>query len=492
MASLPERLVPPSRISAQTWRRRNGHSRRASPAALGAAASSEPPPDVVEACVTLESGDVEEILSVFLRAASCASPTNGFGGDASLQTTPRALAGRVVALDATVPGLDPDDPRTCEALGLSQALGRAAASLAMNDAADADVRPTALRARHLVTLAARCKSAEARAGLARDIFATVGPERALRDLAILAVGESEVASDPLAGIALASLARALVDRDDLPRQIARRCPAAWDTLRALVQPSLRRIARPPSWRTLPASLSTSPATHPVASSPRSSLGFSPGACLRSGAGRGDALRLGRRRPQFPDVSVAGRRPRPALVAVRTRAGDVLGGVSSESLTSKPEFFGDARSFVFALGRAEPDRSVDRDPPAEVGAHPASGRNENFAWCASGFASERFPNGIGFGGQVGHHSVWIDSDFEAGHSRSSAATFGAPRLLSGGLDGAFRVDAIEAWGLAPPPEPEPGSRRRGVGGGVLGAKHAEARMLMETARRDAGGPERQER
>ena len=49
---------------------------------MGAAASGEPPPDVVEACVTLESGDVEEILSVFF-AASCASPTNGFGGDAS-------------------------------------------------------------------------------------------------------------------------------------------------------------------------------------------------------------------------------------------------------------------------------------------------------------------------------------------------------------------------------------------------------------------------
>jgi len=461
---------------------------------MGAAASSEPPPDVVEACVTLESGDVEEILSVFLRAASCASPTNGFGGDASLQTTPRALAGRVVALDATVPGLDPDDPRTCEALGLSQALGRAAALLAMNDATDADVRPTALRARHLVTLAARCKSAEARAGLARDIFATVGPERALRDLAILAVGESEVASDPLAGIALASLARALVDRDDLPRQIARRCPAAWDTLRALVQPSLRRIARPPVLADaagVPLDLTRDSPRRLVTPFVAWFLsGGMPsewrGAWRRLFASDVDGLSFQTFLSRVVDQG-------PALVAVRTRAGDVLGGVSSESLTSKPEFFGDARSFVFALGRAEPDRSVDRDPPAEVGAHPASGRNENFAWCASGFASERFPNGIGFGGQVGHHSVWIDADFEAGHSRSSAATFGAPRLLSGGdSTGAFRVDAIEAWGLAPPPEPEPGSRRRGVGGGVLGAKHAEARMLMETARRDAGGPERQER
>ena len=399
---------------------------------MGAAASSEPPPDVVEACVTLESGDVEEILSVFLRAASCASPTNGFGGDASLQTTPRALAGRVVALDATVPGLDPDDPRTCEALGLSQALGRAAASLAMNDATDADVRPTALRARHLVTLAARCKSAEARAGLARDIFAIVGPERALRDLAILAVGESAVASDPLAGIALASLARARSST-------------------ATIFPDTSRVGAPRR------------GTHSARlSSPRS--GGSRAPVLADAAGVPlDLTRDSPRRLVTPFVAwfLSGGMPSewrgawrrlfdsdvdglsfqtflsrvvdqgPALVAVRTRAGDVLGGVSSESLTSKPEFFGDARSFVFALGRAEPDRSVDGDPPAEVGAHPASGRNENFAWCASGFASERFPNGVGFGGQVGHHSVWIDADFEAGHSRSSAATFGAPRLLSGG-------------------------------------------------------------
>ena len=228
-----------------------------------------------------------------------------------MQTTPRALAGRVVALDATVPGLDPDDPRTCEALGLSQALGRAAASLAMNDATDADVRPTALRARHLVTLAARCKSAEARAGLARDIFAIVGPERALRDLAILAVGESAVASDPLAGIALASLSRALVDRDDLPRHIARRCPAAWDTLRALVQPSLRRIARAPR----PGGRCRRPSRpHPrLTPSPRHPVRRL--VSLRGhafGVARGveTALRLGRRRPQFPDVSVAGRRPRP--------------------------------------------------------------------------------------------------------------------------------------------------------------------------------------
>ena len=138
---------------------------------------------------------------------------------------------------------------------------------------------------------------------------------------------------------------------------------------------------------------------------------------------------------------------PALVAVRTRAGDVLGGVSSESLTSKPEFFGDARSFVFALGRAEPDRSVDGDPPAEVGAHPASGRNENFAWCASDSPPERFPNGVGFGGQVGHHSVWIDAirklalAFVRGDVRSASAP------IRGDLTGAFRVDAIEAWGLA---------------------------------------------
>lgn len=94
---------------------------------------------------------------------------------------------------------------------------------------------------------------------------------------------------------------------------------------------------------------------------------------------------------------------PVLVAARTKAGATFGGLSSAPLTSHSEFFGDARSFVFSL-----------EPSA--GVHRATGHNQNFVWCAAGFTSERFPNGLGFGGQVGHFSVFLSGDFEGGHTR----------------------------------------------------------------------------
>ncbi len=232
-----------------------------------------------------------------------------------------------------------------------------------------------------------------------------------------------------------------------------------------------------------------------------------------------------------------------LVAVRTRAGDVLGGVASEPLRSRPEFFGDERGFVFALGNAHDSggtgydqdreersersrdarktntasRDSDSGPsilgdarsasaaiiPASAGAHRSSGANANHAWCASGFVSEhRFPNGVGFGGQIGHFSLFLDADFERGHCRFSAATFGAPRLVEvGGGEGArsgatFAIDAVEAWALEEEEETSGAKERfrggEGGEGGVRSARHAEARALMEAARRDAGGPERHER
>jgi len=49
-------------------------------------------------------------------------------------------------------------------------------------------------------------------------------------------------------------------------------------------------------------------------------------------------------------------------------------------------FGDARGFVFSLA-----------PAAAV--YRATGHNQHFAWCASGFTSDRFPNGLGFGGRL---------------------------------------------------------------------------------------------
>lgn len=74
-----------------------------------------------------------------------------------------------------------------------------------------------------------------------------------------------------------------------------------------------------------------------------------------------------------------------------------------------------------------------------------------------------------------------------------ATYGAPNLS--GESGNFELVSVEAWAVGPRPDEEPGAKNRkkkGGGGGVLDARHNDAKMLMESARRDAGGPEREER
>ena len=225
---------------------------------------------------------------------------------------------------------------------------------------------------------------------------------------------------------------------------------------------------------------------------------------------------------------------PALVAVETTDGFVVGGVVSESPRfASPAFFGDARCFVFSLGpiAQAPSDSQSRQSDGNDGedAHGegfdfdfdfgafghARGANENFCYCAYGFSSDRFPNGLGFGGQVGHHCLFLDAGFETGHWRATAATFGKARLLAPcvsdscgdarktspeNVAGTFRVRAVEAWAVDGDFQARLAAKRRaenrrgagsGARGGVRAAKHDEVRALMETARRDAG-PERQER
>ena len=223
---------------------------------------------------------------------------------------------------------------------------------------------------------------------------------------------------------------------------------------------------------------------------------------------------------------------PALVAVETTDGFVVGGVVSESPRfASPAFFGDARCFVFSLGPTHKAPSAkakscdggdgedahgegfDFDFDFGVFGH-ARGANENFCYCAYGFSSDRFPNGLGFGGQVGHHCLFLDAGFETGHWRATAATFGKVRLLAPcvsdscgdarnsqeNVAGTFRVRAVEAWAVDGDFQARLAAKRRaenrrgagsGARGGVRAAKHDEVRALMETARRDAG-PERQER
>lgn len=207
---------------------------------------------------------------------------------------------------------------------------------------------------------------------------------------------------------------------------------------------------------------------------------------------------------------------PTLVLVRSESGYVFGGLSSESVKSGSDFFGDERSFVFALGNGvganslgsvanSQDESDDNSITYDFGVHTGTGVNQNFTYCASGFTSDRFPNGVGFGGQVGHFCFFVEGNFENGHCRATAATFGGVRLIAGdgtddnSNDCSFTVSKVEAWAVDGDfqkrlLEKRVLQKRRGANGsgGVLGSKFAETRMLMEVARRDAGGAEREER
>ena len=260
---------------------------------------------------------------------------------------------------------------------------------------------------------------------------------------------------------------------------------------------------------------------------------------------------------------------PVLVCVRTKAGDVLGGYVSlsagESVRGdRAEFQGDAGTFVFAFGKArkftksiqerktnndegggrevaaaadddDADASDDEadDSWTRVGVYASTGANASHVWCASGFKSDRFPNGFGFGGVAsrpgsGRSALWIDGNLERGRCVAGIATFGAPMLagcrsgvgrgergvrstgVRSGFDderlgydddwgvGSFEVDAVEAWATSGAGADSAGGtngHERGVdrrGGGVRDAKHGELRMMMQLGGRDAGGPAREER
>jgi hypothetical protein len=104
---------------------------------------------------------------------------------------------------------------------------------------------------------------------------------------------------------------------------------------------------------------------------------------------------------------------PTLLLVRDKAGHLFGGVASRPWQKRGSYYGDFGSFIFSLL-----------PCAAV--YHASGINQNFQWCGIGFS--QLPNGLGFGGQVGHYAMFVDSTLEAGVSRPSA-TYASPCLAS---------------------------------------------------------------
>jgi hypothetical protein len=74
----------------------------------------------------------------------------------------------------------------------------------------------------------------------------------------------------------------------------------------------------------------------------------------------------------------------------------------------------------------------------------TGRNSNLLYANAGAST--LPNGIGFGGQLDHFGLWIQSDLCAGHSRTAgevSLTFGNPTLSS---TPEFQIDKLEIWVL----------------------------------------------
>ena len=177
---------------------------------------------------------------------------------------------------------------------------------------------------------------------------------------------------------------------------------------------------------------------------------------------------------------------PVLVCVRTKAGDVLGGyalaVRGQSVRGTGRSFKETRepsslrlarlkNYEESKGKTRngegggevdsddaddaSDADASDDSWTRVGVYASTGANADHVWCASGFSSDRFPNGFGFGGVAnrpggGRSAIWIDGNLERGRCVPGIATFAAPMLA--GCSGVVereeeRVDPgfVRLWG-----------------------------------------------
>lgn len=121
---------------------------------------------------------------------------------------------------------------------------------------------------------------------------------------------------------------------------------------------------------------------------------------------------------------------PTIIVVKDKDGYVFGGFASNSWDLKPKFTGSETCFVFKL---KPDLKV----------YESSGFNTNYMYLC--LHQHTLPNGLGFGGQLNNFGLWIDAEFDHGHSILSCATYQS-KLLSGKEQ--FQVDMVEVWRVGP--------------------------------------------
>ena len=164
--------------------------------------------------------------------------------------------------------------------------------------------------------------------------------------------------------------------------------------------------------------------------------------------------------------------------MRDKGGALAAGFSDAPLEKRAGFFGGFSCFLASLL-----------PLARV--HKPSGNNDHYVWCADGF--ESVPNGLGFGGQVGHFGVFVSSELESGHSRYSATYANKPVLGAGDAAGNFQLDAVEVWGvdadaLAECDEAAARAARKAAQGGSVLDRFAQDRSFLQTATGRGGASE----
>lgn len=150
-----------------------------------------------------------------------------------------------------------------------------------------------------------------------------------------------------------------------------------------------------------------------------------------------------------------------LLVVRDTRGSVFGALTTEPWAIRATFYGREPCFLFS---AWPTLRVYR--PTHL--------NRNFQYFSSGL--ESCQPGLGMGGQMGYHGLWLDADFRRGHSRArpTCSTFASPQLSH---DEEFTIDAVEVWDLQPREKEEAPKRP-----GILSQRPEDQELLEMAGRR----------
>eukprot|EP00047_Mylnosiga_fluctuans_P015654 m.48183 g.48183 ORF g.48183 m.48183 type:complete len:441 (+) comp6020_c1_seq1:53-1375(+) len=134
-----------------------------------------------------------------------------------------------------------------------------------------------------------------------------------------------------------------------------------------------------------------------------------------------------------------------IIIVRDRDGHVFGSFTSEAWALRATFAGTEPCFLFSLAPA-------------IAHYRPTNFNKNFQYFSSGLT--KYPTGLGLGGQLGFHGIWIDGAFGTGHCRGrpTCSTFGNPQLS---MKEEFEIDLIEIWELSPRPDDGKGGKKKSV-------------------------------